>query len=91
MQLNPPDDWLKTAGMSTGLTNPRTARGFSVVYHLFARKQCILCSALRHKSYLTLPYVTSIRDSSELSRTALLGCRLAASRLREAASSLAKN
>ena len=31
--------------------------------HVFARKQCILCSALRHKSYLTLPYVTLLRDS----------------------------
>ena len=25
-------------------------------------KQFILCSALRHKSYLTVSYVTSIRD-----------------------------
>ena len=31
--------------MSTGPTNTRTARGFSVLYHVFARKQCILCSA----------------------------------------------
>ena len=31
--------------------------------HVFARKQCILCSALRRKRYLTLPYVTSLRDS----------------------------
>ena len=29
---------------------------------VFARKQCILCSASRHKSYLTLPYVTLLRD-----------------------------
>ena len=42
-------------GISPAFTNTRTARGFSVVYHVFARKQCILCSALRHKSYLTLP------------------------------------
>ena len=41
-------------GMSTGLTNTHTARGFCVQYHVFARKQCIVCSALRHKSYLTL-------------------------------------
>ena len=34
-----------------------TALGFSVLYHVFARKQCILCSALRHKSYLTIPFV----------------------------------
>ena len=31
--------------------------------HVFAKKQCILCSALCHKRYLTLPYVTSLRDS----------------------------
>ena len=50
-------------GMSTGLTNTHTARGFSVRYHTFARKQCILGSALRHESYLTLLYyVASIRD-----------------------------
>ena len=74
--------------MSTGLTNAHTDRGFSDLYHAFARKQCILGYALLHKSYLTLPYyVTSIRDFSalELSRTALLGYRLAASRLRGAA------
>ena len=35
-------------GMSTGLTNTHTARGFSDLYHVFARKQCILCPALRH-------------------------------------------
>ena len=58
--------------------------------HVFARKQCILCYALRGKSYPILPYVTSLRVSFsisalELPRTALLCCRLAASRLREAA------
>ena len=42
-------------GMSTGLTNKDTAHGFSVLYQVFGRKQCSLCSALRHKSYLTLP------------------------------------
>ena len=31
--------------------------------HVFAKKQCILCSTLRHKSYLTLLYVTSLLDS----------------------------
>ena len=31
--------------------------------HLFATKQCILSSTLRHKRYLTLPYVTSLLDS----------------------------
>ena len=31
--------------------------------HLFATKQCILSSTLRHKRYLTLPYNTSLLDS----------------------------
>ena len=54
---------LVEGGMSTGLTNMPTARGFSVLYHVFITlKQCILCSALRHKSYLTLLCVISIRD-----------------------------
>ena len=39
-----------------------TVRGIFVLYHVFARKQCILCSALRHECCLTLLYVTSIRD-----------------------------
>ena len=34
--------------------------------HVFARKQCILFSTLRHKSYLTLLYVTSLLDSFRL-------------------------
>ena len=42
-------------GISPAFTNTRTTRGFSVVYHVFSWKQYILCSALRHKSYLTLP------------------------------------
>ena len=74
-------------GMSRGLTNKHTARGFSDLYHVFTRKQCILCSTLRH-GCLTLLYVTSIRDfflPLEQSRTALLACRLAASRLCEPA------
>ena len=41
-------------GMSTGLTKKKKAREYSVLCHVFARKQCILCSGLRHKSYLTL-------------------------------------
>ena len=74
--MNPPDDWLKI--VSTGLTNTHTARGFSVPYHVSARKQCILCSALRHKSYLTLLYLHrfEVHSSLELSRTALLGYSL---------------
>ena len=47
--------------MSTGLTNTHTARGFSDLYHVFTRKQCILCPALLH-GCLTLLYVTSTRD-----------------------------
>ena len=31
--------------------------------HVLTQKQCILCSVLHHKSYLTLPYLTSLRDS----------------------------
>ena len=61
-----------------GITT-RMARGFSVLLHVFAREQCILCSGLRHKSYLTLLYVTPSCYTLELSRTALLGCPLAAS------------
>ena len=35
--------------------------------HVFAKKQCILCyTTLRRKSYLTLPYVTSLLDSFRL-------------------------
>ena len=73
-------------GMSTGLTNTHRARGFSVLYHMFARKQYILCSALPHKSYLTLPYVTSLRDSFCLGNFAhsFITCLLAAARLCEA-------
>ena len=74
--------------MSTGITKTHTARGFSVLYQVFARKQCILCPALR-QGCLTLLYARYI-DSRfflplEQSSTPQLGCRLAASRLREAA------
>ena len=65
-------------GVSTGLTNTHTASGFSVLYHVFVRKQCILCSALRHKSYLTLSYMLHRFENLELPETfahaALLGC-----------------
>ena len=66
--------------MSTGFTNMHTASGFSIVYHVFARKQWVLCSALRHKSNLTLYLMLhrfEIHSALEISRTALLGCRLA--------------
>ena len=45
-----------------GTYSTHTARGFSILYYVFSRKQFILCSALRHKCCLTLLYVTSIRD-----------------------------
>ena len=47
-----------------------------------------LCFAIRHKSYLNYYMLQRFEISSalELSRTALLDCRLTASRLREAAS-----
>ena len=43
-------------GMSTGLTNAHTARRFSVLYHLFARKQCILRSVL-HLCYIASRFI----------------------------------
>ena len=71
-----------------GLTSTHTARGFSILYQVFARKQCILFSALRHKCCLTFTicYIDSRTSflSLEQSRMALLGCRLAVSGLREA-------
>ena len=76
---------LVEGGMSTRLTNMPTARGFFVLYHVFITlKQCILCSVLRDKSYLTLPCVNRFKIFSalELSCKALFGCRLAPSRLR---------
>ena len=44
-------------GKSTRLTNMNTAHRFPVVYHVFSRKQYILCSALLHKSYGQLKVV----------------------------------
>jgi len=65
--------------MNTGLTSTHTARGFPVLYHVYAQKQCITCSALCHKM---LPYIAICYTDSrffqplELSCTALLQCRL---------------
>ena len=42
-------------GMSTGLTNAHTARRFSVLYYLFAWKQCILRSAFHYLIRFILP------------------------------------
>ena len=61
-----------------GLTNTHTTHGFSDLYKVFARKQCILCPALRN-GCLTLLYVTLIQDfflPLEQSRKALLASAL---------------
>ena len=74
-------------GMSAGLINTHTARGFSVLYRLFAQKQCLLCSSLRHKSYSH--YLVTSFDSRFIIGLGTFAHsfirRLAASRLREAA------
>ena len=74
-------------GMSTGLINTHTARVFSVLYHLLARKQCLLCSSLRPKSYLH--YLVTSFDSRFILGLGTFAHgfirRLSASRLREAA------
>ena len=51
MQINPPDDWLKDR-MDTGLTSTHTACRFSVLYHAFPPKPCILCSFVLFFGYL---------------------------------------
>ena len=53
---------MQMRGNEHGTYSTHTARGFSILYYVFSRKQFILCSALRHKCCLTLLYVTSIRD-----------------------------
>ena len=88
--IHPTIGWRRDAGrvVSVGLTNTRTARGFSVF--------CITCS-LENDEFSVLHYVEKvalhyvmlngfgIHSALELSRTALLGCCLVASRLYEAA------
>ena len=64
--------WFKAQIFQSVNDNPPSWIGplnkFSALYQVSARKQCILCCAL--------PYITiEIRSVSELSRTALLGCR----------------
>ena len=66
MPRNPPDDWLKMQWARDSQTRTRLVDSLFCIY-VFARKQCIFSSALRHKSYLTPPYVTSIRDQFCLS------------------------
>ena len=69
--------------MSMGLTKMHTARGFSVLYHVFTQKQCILYSAICvikvTLHYLMLHHFES-HSALELSHTDLLGCRLTSSR-----------
>ena len=73
-------------GMNTGLTNTR--HGLLILCSVSRVRSKTMHSLFCNtsKSYLTLPYVTSLRDSFclELSRTALLSCRPAPSCLREA-------
>ena len=66
-------------GMSTGLTNTHRACGFSVLYHVFARKQYIKVTL----HYLML-HRFKIHSALELSRTDLLSCCPAPLRVREA-------
>ena len=73
------EDW-----MSRGLTNTHMARGFSDLYHVFARKQCILCPALHHgcltlKSMLHRFEIFSAPGTIAHSSIRLLPCSLASS------------
>ena len=61
LQINPADDWLNEHEGWTQDSQALTRFLDSLFYHVFPRKQCILCSALRCKCCLTLLYVTSIR------------------------------
>ena len=65
MQMNLPADWPKTGLARDSQTRTRFVDS-PILYHVFARKQCILCSSLRHKSYLTLLFVTLIQESFNL-------------------------
>jgi len=51
-------------GMNTGLTNTHTARGFSVLYHCLLENNAFsVLHSVIEVTYLTLPYVTSLRGS----------------------------
>ena len=52
--------------MNTGLTSTHTARGFSVLYHVFAQKQCFLSSSLSILCCLTLHYYTLLLHRFEI-------------------------
>ena len=89
LQMNQPDDWLKTGWARNSQTRTRLVDSLI----------CITCS-LENNAFSILHYVIKvtlhylmlhrfeIHSVLELSRAALLGCRLAASRLREAQWSL---
>ena len=84
--MNQPDDWLKTGWAQNSQTRTR----------LVDSLLCITCS-LENNTFFVLHYVIKgtlhylmlhgfeIHSVLELSRAVLFGCRLAASRLREAA------
>ena len=55
--MSPPNDWLKTGRARDSQTRTRLVDSL-FWYQVFARKQYILLSALRHKSYLNQLYVT---------------------------------
>ena len=63
-----------------GLTNTHKACGFSVLYHVYAEKQCILRSSLCHKYCLTTLcfYHLKIHSTLELLHVAFVGSHLAA-------------
>ena len=65
-------------GMSTGLTNTHTARRFSVLFTCSLENNAF--SVLHYVIKVTLHYLMlhrfEIHSALELSRTALLGCRL---------------
>ena len=76
---NEPTRRLAEDGMSMGLTNKHTARGFSVVSRVRSKTMHSLFCIMS-------PYTTLCNIASRfILRMALLGCRLAASHLRKAA------
>lgn len=52
LQINPADDWLNEHEGWTQDSQALTRFLDSLFYHVFPRKQCILCSALRRKCCL---------------------------------------
>ena len=55
MQINPPDDWLKTGWTQDSQVRTRLVDSLHVLYHVFPRKQYILCSLVL---FSLLPYIT---------------------------------